>query len=438
MRQWGPVIAIACCCSAGAHAADDPYGRALGRMLANPADPNVIFSYGSAAAEARDAAGVTASLERLLVFDPRLSNLRLELGLLHLRLGSAKLAEYYLRDALADPAMPAPLRARTEDLLADATLANRRWQLQGRIAAGLRYNTNANSGPNGTVQFVTDIGEVEGRLRREDTEQADYSATFTLSGAARYDLGTQAGHALVFPGLIYVERYRDQTQLDLGYANIAPGIEFRLDRWAERPAKLTVSTFLARLMRDGETYLDEVGLSAEAAVQARPGLIWRAGLSAKDQQFFATDDAPRNDDRDGGLYTLFGGALLDTGPRTAVSAEVFGRRKTAREDYEAYREWGGRAQILHRVPAPGAGRHGPWELSLLGSYSTVDYDDLDLSIDLDTAQTDHRYRIEGALGVPVTDRALLSARLGYYRNQSNFAIRDYDDTYVTVELSSTF
>lgn len=414
------------------------YGRALDHLLARPADPGTIFSYGRAAADARDASGVTASLERLLVFDPRLSNLRLELGLLQLRVGSPALAEQYLRDALADPAMPEEIRARGMDLLAEAAARDQRWQVDGRIAAGIRYNTNANSGPDGTVQFVTDIGEVQGRLRSEDTGQADYSATLSLSGAARYDLGTQAGHALVLPGLIYLERYREQTQLDLGYVNIAPGIEFRLDHLADRPARVTLSAFLARLVRDGETYLDEAGLSIDAIVQQRPGLLWRVGFSGKDQQFFNTDEAPLNDNRDGGIYTLFAGSEVVTGPRTRLSGELFGRRKAARRDYEAYGEWGVRAHALHLLPDPIQTGYGPWELGLLGTYSTVDYDDLDLSIDLDTAQRDRRYRIEAQLGVPVSARAMVTARVGYYRNQSNFAIRDYDDTYVTVELASSF
>lgn len=414
------------------------YRGALDQLLARPADPGATFRYAASAADANDAAGVVASLERLLVLEPGLGNLRFELGLLHLRVGATALAERYLREALEDPSIPAEIRERGLELLQTAVEANRRWRFSGYGAVGLRHDSNANAGPDGVVQFVTSIGEVEGRLRREDTGQADYSATAYLTGEARYDLGFQAGHELVLPAVLYGEAYQEQTQLDLAYASFSPGLDLNLSRAFDRPARLGINLFLARLVRDGERYLDEAGISLDLAVRTSPAVLYRAGVSAKQQDFFDTDEAPLNDIRDGDLYGAFFGAVFDVSERTQVSGELLGRRKTASADFEAYREYGAVAQLRHLFDAGALSRHGPWEAGLVASYSVVDYDDLDLSIDLDTAQRDDRYRIEGEISAPLSDTAIAGLRIGYFDNQSNFAIRDYDNVYVAFEIGSSF
>lgn len=424
--------------SGAAQEASSDYRRALGGLLAQPADPNVTFRYAASAADAGDAVGVVASLERLLVLEPQLGNLRFELGLLHLRVGATALAERYLREALADPSIPAEIRDRGIDLLERAVDSNRRWRFSGFGALGFRHDSNANAGPDGVVQFVTSIGEVQGRLSPEDTGQSDYSATASLTGEARYDLGFQAGHDLVFPAVLYGEFYREQTELDLAYASVSPGLDLNLSRTLDRPARLRVNLVLARLVRDSARYLDEAGLSVDLAVRASPAVLYRAGFSAKQQDFFDTDDAPLNDDRDGMLYGAFLGTAYDVSERTQISGELLARRKTAAVDFEAYREYGAVAQLRHLFDAGAMFRHGPWEAGLVATYSVVDYDDLDLSIDLDTAQRDNRYRLEGEISAPISDAAVAGLRIGYFDNQSNFEIRDYDNLYVAFEIGSSF
>lgn len=439
-RAWLLCLVVGLCDAAPVKSqeADGNYRLALEQLLREPADPNTTFRYASTAADAGDATGVVASLERLMVLEPRLSNLRFELGLLHLRVGATPLAERYLSEALADPSIPSDIRDRGLALLDSAVAANRRWRFSGYGAVGLRYDSNANAGADGVVQFVTGIGEVQGRLRPEDTGQPDYSATAYLSGEARYDLGFQAGHELVLPGALYGESYREQDQLNVAYANFSPGLDLNIASLAGRPARLGVNLFLARLARDGAHYLDEAGLFLDGAIRQAPAFLLRAGFSAKHQEFFDTDDAPLNDNRDGQLYGGFLGAVYDISERTQLSGELLGRRKTASADFEAYREYGAIAQVWHLFDAGGLSRHGLLQVGLSATYSVVDYDDLDLNIDLDTAQQDRRYRIEGEFNTRVSEDAGIALRMGYYRNQSNFAIREYDNIYVAIEIGKSF
>lgn len=418
--------------------AESGYDAALRRMLDRPGSPDRMFAYGQSAAQAGDPTGVAIALERLLAFEPSLSNIRFELGLLYLRAGNPGLAASYLEEALTDPSVPDDIRERGLALIEEATDATRVWSHWGEIRAGVRHDTNANAGPDGTVQFVTSIGEVQGRLRSEDTGQADVAASLALSGGLSADLGFQAGHRFVLPGLLYFEKYREQNQLDIDFANLAPGIAFNFRNGGDRSGTVTVSLLGAHLRRGGDDYLTESGAAVEAIYRGSQQTLLRGGVSGKDQDFRNTEDAPVNDLRDGALWGAYIGAVRDLGTQTQISAEIFGRRKEAEVDFEAYREWGLFAQVRRLFAAPILDEHGPWEARFSATYSVVDYDDLDLSIDLDTAQQDKRLRLEAQLIAPVTQSMNLTARIGHYDNNSNFAIRAYDNTYVALELAHRF
>ncbi|WP_161555931.1 surface lipoprotein assembly modifier [Mangrovicoccus ximenensis] len=413
-------------------------GAALAGMLDRPDDPAAMFRYGRAAADAGDLDAVAAALERLLATRPGLSNIRFELGLLHLRGGNAGLATIYLRDALADPDVPPEIRGKGMALIAEAGQAQSVWDRWGTASLGLQHHTNANSGPDGTVQFVTSTGEVEGRLRSEDTGHPDTALVLSLSGGISADLGLQAGHRFVLPGTLHFERYREQSSLDIGYAGLSPGLAFDLSHVAGAPAQVTVSLPLACLTRGGDDYLAEAGLAVEGTWRSGRRTLLRAGLTAKRQDFRDTPDAPSNDNRDGLLSGLYLGVVRDIGTRLQVSAEVFGRRKGAAEEYEAYRERGAWLQIRRLFDAGRMSAHGPWEARLFAAYSVVDYDDLDTAIDLDTSQKDKRTQIRAELSIPVGERLDLTAGLGWYDNNSNFAIRDYEDGTAELRVEHRF
>ena len=64
------------------------YDAALERLLAAPSDPEASFDFAQAAIAASDPRAAIAALERILIFDPKLANIRLELGSLYLLVGA--------------------------------------------------------------------------------------------------------------------------------------------------------------------------------------------------------------------------------------------------------------------------------------------------------------------------------------------------------------
>ena len=71
------------------------------QMLNNPANLDIAFSYADVATQLGDYEAAVSTLERMLLFNPNLPRVQLELGVLYFRMGSFELARDYFAKALA-------------------------------------------------------------------------------------------------------------------------------------------------------------------------------------------------------------------------------------------------------------------------------------------------------------------------------------------------
>ena len=87
-------------------------------MLRNPANLDATFAYAEAAAKLGDNEAAVSAFERMLLFNPNLPRVDLELGTLYFRMGSFEIARSYFAKAAA--ANPSPeVRARIDEYLAE-------------------------------------------------------------------------------------------------------------------------------------------------------------------------------------------------------------------------------------------------------------------------------------------------------------------------------
>jgi tetratricopeptide (TPR) repeat protein len=96
------------------------YDMAFQDMLRQPADLEVLFKFAKLATEVGDLEGAISSLERMLLIDPDLPQVKLELGVLYYRLKSYDVAVAYLQKALNSPTLPQELRPRAEQVMVRA------------------------------------------------------------------------------------------------------------------------------------------------------------------------------------------------------------------------------------------------------------------------------------------------------------------------------
>ncbi|MGH8658984.1 MAG: hypothetical protein ACREV4_11065, partial [Gammaproteobacteria bacterium] len=189
-------------------AAEVRYEQALQAMQADLADPERSFEFVEAAVAVGDLRGAIAALERILLINPKLANIKLELGVLYLQVGSAQLAQSYLRQALEAPDVPELVRVRAEEMLARAEAAASRHRFTGLLSLAGRFDTNANAAP-ASVRFVDPFfGDVvEATLQQEFTEREDYSLQALGSFQYGYRLDSQAGNEIEANLLLYAQRY---------------------------------------------------------------------------------------------------------------------------------------------------------------------------------------------------------------------------------------
>ena len=123
------------------------YDAAFQETLNKPADLDVLFRFAGLASQTGDLEGAISALERMLLINPDLPRVRLELGVLYYRLGSYEAARTYLETALKSPALPADVRGKAQEYLAEINSKAQPSHLSGEVFFGWRYQSNANLGP---------------------------------------------------------------------------------------------------------------------------------------------------------------------------------------------------------------------------------------------------------------------------------------------------
>jgi hypothetical protein len=115
-------------------------------ILARPSDLNNTLQY-AANASADDIESAIGTYEQLLFYNPTLSRVRFELGVLYYRLGSYDMARGYFKSALEMRDISPELQQRAEDLIAVIDKKLQPDQFTGFVQTGVRYQSNAGAGP---------------------------------------------------------------------------------------------------------------------------------------------------------------------------------------------------------------------------------------------------------------------------------------------------
>jgi hypothetical protein len=115
-------------------------------ILSRPSDLNNTLQY-AAAASADDVESAIGTYEQLLFYNPTLSRVRFELGVLYFRLGSYEMARSYFKSALQMRDITPDLSERAQDLIAIIDKKLQVDQFTGYVQTGLAYQTNPGAGP---------------------------------------------------------------------------------------------------------------------------------------------------------------------------------------------------------------------------------------------------------------------------------------------------
>src|SRR5271166_339794 len=194
------------------------------QMLRNPANLDIAFAYADIAARLGDYEAAVSILERMLLFNPDLPRVQLELGVLYFRMGSYQIArDYFDKAAAANP--PPEVRARVEEYLGQIEKRESRHSLSGYVFLGGNYQTDANVAP-GSPLILSPIGPV--LLNNEFTRKASGSMFGSGSALYSYDLETQNRDTLEATAVSSLNHFSNPavSRLDLSLLEVTGGPRF--------------------------------------------------------------------------------------------------------------------------------------------------------------------------------------------------------------------
>ena len=156
-------------------------------MFEQPEDLDLMFAYALTSIQLKDFEAAISTLDRILIFNPALLRVRLELAASYFRIGSYPIARHYFKQVIENPEADDELVARANEFLDVIDQRTRENYITGVIAANAIFTTNANNGPS-TREII--FQDVDTRLTGDEvTAQTDIGASLALQATHVYDLG---------------------------------------------------------------------------------------------------------------------------------------------------------------------------------------------------------------------------------------------------------
>ncbi|WP_159981307.1 MULTISPECIES: tetratricopeptide repeat protein [unclassified Novosphingobium] len=393
------------------------------------------FAEARAQVAAGNLPGAVAALERVLLANPSLANIRLELALLYLRLGNAELAQSYLEAVVDAPDVPQPARIRARGALAQARGERRRLSASGILQVGAQYQSN----PNGSPAAISIVGPGGVPVILDGSQlsiRPDGDASGSVSGSLelRYDLGSQRGHDLVANISGGYSGYAELSAIDALYVSGQIGPRLFLGP-ATAPDGFVrpfgSATYLA-LGQDSYFHAVGGGISASRQLSLFTALSARASYERRDYQ--NSDRRPTASEQTGNYY----GGSVDLGwqvrPRTRLTIGGLYERADARRDYWSRDSFGGSAGIDQVL----GGTARPVFASLTFGYRRSVYDAPDPLVDLTARRRENRYELSAAAAVPVLHALTVELRGQQIWNPSALPNYDYTNTVGSLGISYRF
>ncbi len=411
------------------------YDTLFEEMLARPADLDLMFAFAEVATRLGEYDAAISTLERMLLFNPNLPRVHLELGALYMRVGANEMARTYLEDAVRGPDVPEAVRQRVETLLAEIDRRTSRHVFGGSVLAGIRYQTNANAGPNSSRVLV---GGIDAVLDDEFREQDDFNSFVSALLVHAYDLDTPYGEFWETRVGAYGAAQFQLDDLDVSAFELQTG-----PRLALFPAEMSGTTIRPFVLGNVVTLNYDllytgIGFGAELRhvvsdrlrFELQPFLVYRE---------FNNSSTEPTADRLSGVES---GVILAGRYRPMDDLEVFARlgysHENAKAAFEENDQYAVTAGATYAYPAPFGLTPVPWEITAEAGFTATDYKEPDPAIAPGRTRHDEEWWIGVHNSFRMTEAWSLEAQLRYIVNESNIRNFDRDNLVVLFGALATF
>ena len=324
-----------------------PGAAALGPMfrevLQDPGAVDLNLAFARRAIELEDFEAAVATLERMLIGRSGLPLIRLELGMLYLRLEAPELAEAYFLQVLDDKSINKDVRERAEVLLASTRKANSRSSFGMSVNLGMKHQSNAVTKPE--LEDVIAQNNLRQTLRPQwpDLQERDYpdltpdsdisqNASLSVSYSYEMDGLTERRFNASLNHFASAQASEDLSALDISVTSLRFGFDLPLARGSRSP--LGFSPYLSANVLNTEA-VDNYAVTAAAGMSINGYLRARNPLAFSFEYGEKTHEEESDAEKDGARYFVSTslGHIHSNGGYSSLALKVSGAE--AEDKYEA-------------------------------------------------------------------------------------------------------
>jgi hypothetical protein len=411
------------------------YDKAFAAMMADLTNPELSFQFVKVAIEVGDLRGAIAALERILLINPGLANIQLELGVLYLRVGNAELAQDYLRKAIRAPGIPDAIRSRAERFLLIAEGGVTRHLFTGTLYLGGRYDSDANAAPASRNVLA---GGQSALLEERNTGRDDYSLVGVGNFRYIYALQDQAHNEIETNFFFVSQRYARSHEIDLGSINGDVGPRFYLGPVLNPDLSIRPFVSSSYLWLGDEHFLATYGGGVDFRKFFSNTLYGDARLSVAQQNYQDSNLRPTVSDRTGPLLALDGTVHYQLRPATLISGGLLYSRRFSKESFESFNEGGFAVSVQQNYLDPLKWTEFDWSSSLSIAFSYTSYDRPDPAVDPNVRRKDPRTDIIFANNMRLTEALTLIVTVQQTINNSNLPNFKFTNTAGSIGIAYRF
>lgn len=415
---------------------ESEYDAAFQEMLKQPANLDVLFKFATLASQTGDLEGAVSALERMLLINPDLPRVRLELGVLYFRLGSFEVARTYLEAALKTPNLPPDVRERAERFMAEVEARQNPSRFTGDFFLGWRYQTNANLGPSGST--VRLFGQ-SANLNQASSGQADWGVVGSMQIRHTYDFGRQDKSQLESTLTAYASRQFQVQTANVSLLDFTSGPRFQAFQGIFEDVTLKPFGTAGQIWVYDTPYYGSYGGGLEGTVLVTDRLRNMSNFVFRrhnhtDTWYLTTNSTYSGIEFSGttsfqhqlsSLVTLF---LNGTGTRFEADLTPI----------QSYELWGTTVGFSFRFLDLLFKSNLPWAINLTYTYQWWRYDVPDPTVDPDVQRRQLDSILNLVLSVPFDDRTTFSLSGGRFIRSSNLPNYAFNNNNVMFGISWRF
>jgi len=407
------------------------------QILRNPGNLDLSFEYASLSTQAGDYEGAITAMERMLIFAPGLPRIQLELGVLYYRLGSFAIAQNYLELAVSGANVPDVVRARVETYLKRIKNAQKRHRFSGTFLGGVRYQSNANSGPSSASINLNGAGFV---LNNDSVEKADVNAFVAGTFNYIYDLQRQ-GDLFEVDALYYGAKYADVTSVDTLVAEVTFGPSFNLQRYDINNTQLGVYGIGNVVGLGKNFYFGTLGIGTRLSRNMVSGGRFMAKAEFRQKWYNNTSTRSTATDRNG--YRLIGDVSYSkpVSAKILAHARVRAERENVKSGVNDYFQLSGEIGATATMASPFYKNkvfNQVMYFDVTGGFSYAGYDEADPTINANTKQKKKELFARATLTIPIFNNMTIVPQVEYRDNNSNYDIYKFSGWSAYIALGKRF